>query len=61
MAKNKFHGFRHGDKVMYKGKMYIVVALAGTGDAIIYGWPFGEVMKGTNRIALKTAHCTKVK
>ena len=57
MASDKFTGFKVGDKVEYKGKIYMVIALAGSGENIIYGWPLGEVMAGTNRIALKTQQC----
>lgn len=60
MAKDKFTGFKVGDKVEYKGKVYIVIALVGSGENVIYGWPFGQVMEGTNRIALKTQQCKLV-
>ena len=52
--------FKPGDTVIHNGKKYDVVALAGSGESVIYVYPHGQKMEGTNRIALKTIECKSI-
>jgi hypothetical protein len=49
--------FKIGDYVLCNDKEYEVIALCGSGLVIIYVWPKGKKMEGTNRISLKTTEC----
>ena len=48
--------YKVGDIITYKGTKYKVIALAGLGDKVVYGWPVGaEPPKGTNRVRIKVS------
>lgn len=57
MKEKKKRPFQVGDIVKYKGHKYKIVALCGSGESILYAWPDGLTMEGTNRIALKKELC----
>ena len=48
--------YKPGDIITYKGTKYKVIALAGLGDKVVYGWPVGaEPPKGTDRVRIKVS------
>lgn len=57
MKKKEKQFFKVGDIVECKGHRYKIVALCGSGEEIVYAWPDGLTLEGTNRIALKTKQC----
>lgn len=57
MKKKEKKPIQVGDIVRYKGHKYKIVALCGSGEEIVYAWPDGLTLEGTNRIALKTELC----
>lgn len=48
--------YKVGDIITYKGTKYKIIALAGLGYKVVYGWPVGaEPPRGTNRVRIKVS------